>query len=449
MERMDETVIREIVIEVVSRLKAKKEGIIVGVSNRHLHLSSEDFESLFGPNRQLTKIKDLSQPGEFASAETVNLIGPKGTIRNVRVLGPFRENTQVEISKTDGFLLGVKTPVGESRKITGTPGIVIEGPNGKISKEKGLIVALRHVHMDPDYAKMHGVKNGDMVSVKTEGDRGLVFNNVLVRVSEKFRPEMHIDTDEANASDLKSGDYVVLEVMKEIVKSGKKALALFTGGTGGFEEAVQQVKNLREDGWSIDILFTAGAEKLYSKGYLQDKLEGFDLYFESEYTNHHFLGGICMVLIPVLTVNTAVKIALGISDTPATHLVSGALINGIPIVAAKDAGNPRNNRLDNLRSGIRSEAYARKLDSYVKTIEEYGVTLVACRDLSEAARSIGSRERGVDAGPKKRIITKEDIVSAKKDGSRKIFVDSNTKVTSYAEEIAGELGVEILCISQT
>lgn len=210
MERIDEAVIRDVVLEVVGRLKARKEGIVVGVSNRHLHLTRQDFEALFGSNRQLTKVKDLLQPGEFASAETVNIIGPKGTIKNVRILGPFRENTQIEISKTDGFLLGVKTPVRESGKIAETPGIVIEGPNGKISKEKGLIVAQRHVHMDPEYAKLHGVKNGEMVSVKTEGDRGLVFDNVLARVSENFRPEMHIDTDEANASDLKSGDYVGL-----------------------------------------------------------------------------------------------------------------------------------------------------------------------------------------------------------------------------------------------
>ncbi len=210
MERIDETVLREIVKEVVSQLKVKKEGIIVGVSGRHLHLSAEDFEALFGPNRQLTKYKDLLQPGEFASSETVTIIGPRGAIKNVRILGPLRDRTQVEISRTDGFLLGVNAPVRESGKIDGTPGIIIEGPKGKISRENGLIAAKRHVHMDPDYADTYGVKNGDLVSVKAEGERGLVFNNVLVRVSEKFKPELHVDTDEANASDLKTGDYVKL-----------------------------------------------------------------------------------------------------------------------------------------------------------------------------------------------------------------------------------------------
>lgn len=245
-------------------------------------------------------------------------------------------------------------------------------------------------------------------------------------------------------------ELIIKEVMKRVEKSKKKALAIFTGGTVGFEEAVCQVKKLREDGWGIDILFTVGAEKLHSKEYLQDIFEGLGVYFESEYTNHNLLRDTCMVLIPIMTVNTAVKIALGISDTPATHLISRALINGIPVVAAKEASDPRNYRSENFHAGARAEAYSRKLSSYVKNIEEYGVAIVACRDLSEAAvRSVGTGERNSDNNLKKRFITKEDIVNAKKNGSGKIFSDSNTIVTSYAKEIAGELGVEILCISQT
>lgn len=210
MKRMNEAAIREIVIKIVEELKGKNDDIAIGVSNRHLHLSEEDFEALFGSNCQLTKIKDLTQIGEFASAETVNIIGPKGMIRDVRILGPFRKDTQVEISKSDGFLLGVKAPIRESGKIMGTPGIVIEGPNGKITKENGLLVALRHIHMDPEFAEKQGVTNGQMVAVEVQGERSLIFDRVLVRVSEKFRLEMHIDTDEANAADLKSGDVVRL-----------------------------------------------------------------------------------------------------------------------------------------------------------------------------------------------------------------------------------------------
>jgi putative phosphotransacetylase len=225
MEKFDEAAIKAIVDEVLRRLKAKEEGIAVGVSNRHLHLAKEDFESLFGPNREMVKIKDLSQPGEFAAAETVNLIGPRGEIKSVRVLGPCRANTQVEISRTDSYLLGIKVPVRESGRIEGTPGVVIEGPYGKISIEKGLIVARRHLHLDPESARKYGVKNGDTILVKTEGERGVAFDNVLARVSDKYALEMHLDTDEANAADIKSGDlvYVVPKAGKRTEEAEKKA----------------------------------------------------------------------------------------------------------------------------------------------------------------------------------------------------------------------------------
>ena len=211
MERIDEAVIRKIVKEAVRRLEEEKEGIVVGVSNRHMHLSAGDLETLFGKGYQLTKVKDLRQTGEFAAAETCDIIGPKGTIKKVRVLGPLRPKTQVEISMTDAFALGIDAPVRESGKTEGTPGIVIEGPAGRITREEGLIVALRHVHMDPAYANAHGIKNGEFVSVRTKGGRNVVFRDVLARVSDNFKLEMHVDTDEANASGLKSGDFVWLE----------------------------------------------------------------------------------------------------------------------------------------------------------------------------------------------------------------------------------------------
>ncbi|HWQ78604.1 MAG TPA: phosphate propanoyltransferase [Anaerovoracaceae bacterium] len=465
IEKLDEAAIKAIVDEVIRRLKAKEEGIVVGVSNRHLHLSKEDFAALFGPNRELTKIKDLAQPGEFAAAETVNLIGPKGVIKNVRVLGPCRTNTQVEISRTDSYLLGIRAPVRESGKIEGTPGVVIEGPNGKISTERGLIVALRHIHLDTESAQRYGVKNGDTVSVKAGGERGAVFDNVLARVSDQYVREMHLDTDEANAADVKSGDYVQI-VSKTEKKSGIKVLALFTGGTGGFEEAAGQVGKLKEAGWEIGALFTAGAEKLFSKEYLQKKFEGFDLCFESQYGNQNLLKDVRLMLIPVLTVNTLTKVALGIADTPAAHLIAGALMNGIPVVAAKDACDARSFRKSVSGAGNQSEAFARKIDGYVKTAEEFGITLVSSRDLFETATVIGNPPNSAKAkasaavsprkstagsteSPKNRIITREDVVRAKQDGSMKIIISGSTKVTPFAKDAAGELGVEILCISQT
>lgn len=474
IEKFDEAAIKAIVDEVIRRLKAKEDGIVVGVSNRHIHLSEEDFAALFGPNREMTKIRELSQPGEFAAAETVNLIGPKGVIRDVRVLGPCRKNTQVEISRTDSYVLGIKAPVRESGKIDGTPGVVIEGPNGRISLEKGLIVALRHIHLDPESALKYGVKNGDVVSVKADGERGVVFENVLARVSANYVREMHLDTDEANAADIRSGDLVRI-IAKDGNPSaeggGRKALALFTGGTGGYEEACRQIRKLKEDGWEVSVMFTAGAERLFSKEHLESRFKDFDLHFESRCGNQNLLQDVRLVLIPVLTVNTLTKIALGIADTPAAHLIAGALMNGIPIIAAKDACDARTFRKGVSGSEKPSEAFAAKIDGYVKTLEGFGIRMVPAAELSrasaaavsappagQAAAASGKPQNGADrsgmkraAGSdreKTRFITREDVVRAWQDGSMKITIGGNTKVTPYAKDAAGELGVEI-CISQT
>jgi putative phosphotransacetylase len=208
MGKIDEALIKRIVLEVEKKLEEEKGLIPVGVSNRHVHLSQEDLYNLFGYGYELTKFKDLSQPGQFASKETVVIKGPKGKFEKVRILGPVRKDTQVEVSVSDSFKLGIKTPVKESGDIENTPGIIIEGPKGSIEKDKGLIVALRHIHIPEDYAKEHGFQNGEMVTVISEGIRKTAFYNVLVRVSDKYSLEMHIDMDEANSSGLKNGDRV-------------------------------------------------------------------------------------------------------------------------------------------------------------------------------------------------------------------------------------------------
>lgn len=172
----------------------------VNVSNRHIHLSREHLFELFGRDYKLTKWKDLIQPGEFAAMETVIIRGPKGKIEKVRVLGPPRVQTQVEISGTDQFILGVRAPVRESGKLHGTPGIQIEGPGGSIAIKEGLIRALRHIHMRPDDGTKFGVKNGDFVKVRLRGDRTTILEGVLIRIKDRATLEMHIDTDEANAA---------------------------------------------------------------------------------------------------------------------------------------------------------------------------------------------------------------------------------------------------------
>lgn len=177
----------------------------VGVSNKHLHLSQEDLEKLFGPGVELHSSKALKQPGQYAAEEKVDIVGPKGTLKEVRVLGPVRPQTQVELAFTDARALGVSVPVKESGKLDNTPGVQLVGPAGMIEIPAGAIAALRHVHLSPEQAKEAGVTDKQMVSLKVPGERGLIFDNVLVRSGPGHEKEVHLDTDEANAAGLNNG----------------------------------------------------------------------------------------------------------------------------------------------------------------------------------------------------------------------------------------------------
>ena len=173
---------------------------IVETSARHIHLCPADLETLFGAGAELHNKKDLSQPGQFACEEKVQLVGPKGTLM-VSVLGPTRKDTQVELSFTDARTLGLNgVPVRESGDVAGTPGLKLVGPAGEVALAQGVIIAKRHIHMTPADAEAFGVADKDIVSVKLDTTRPLIFGDVVVRVSEKFAPAMHIDTDEANAA---------------------------------------------------------------------------------------------------------------------------------------------------------------------------------------------------------------------------------------------------------
>lgn len=185
-------------------------SIPVGISNRHLHVTQKDLEILFGPGHTLTKTKDLSQTGQFASEETVILVTCKSQIEKVRILGPVRKETQVELSLTDCIKLGIQVPIRESGNLEGTPGIEIVGPAGKILLNSGVIVAARHIHMSPADAENFQVSPGEIVSVFASGVRSITFNQVVVRVREDFVLDFHIDTDEANAANLRNGDLVEL-----------------------------------------------------------------------------------------------------------------------------------------------------------------------------------------------------------------------------------------------
>lgn len=177
----------------------------VGISNRHIHLSQEHIEALFGVGHSLTNMKDLSQPGQYACEETVSLIGPKGTISGVRVLGPARKASQVELTRTDTYKIGVKPPVRDSGKLEGTPGIDVEGPKGRVHLDQGVIIAARHLHMTPEDAIEFSFKDGDYVQAIVSGLRGGILGQVLVRVNPEYALDLHVDTDEGNALDLVNG----------------------------------------------------------------------------------------------------------------------------------------------------------------------------------------------------------------------------------------------------
>ena len=182
--------------------------VLINLSNRHVHLSAEDLAALFGPGYKLTKTKDLLQPGQFACEETITIKGPKGSIQKVRILGPERKETQCEIIASDIFKLGVTgCPTKESGKLDGSFAFEMEGPYGSVKKDKGLIVAMRHIHFDPVSAEKFGVKDNEVVDLKVDGLRGAIFLNVLCRVNAAYTLECHLDFDEGNAVGINSGAY--------------------------------------------------------------------------------------------------------------------------------------------------------------------------------------------------------------------------------------------------
>ena len=189
-----------------SRNECRDGEVPVGVSNRHIHLSKEDVEALFGKGYELTPFKDLSQPGQYACKETLTIIGPSlRPIENVRVLGPVRGKSQVEISTTDSYVLKVKPPVRESGNIAGSSPITIVGPRGVVVLKEGCIIANRHIHMSLDDAAKLGLKDCDTVTVDVDGKRRTRWFDVQVRVHKDFRLEMHVDTDDANAAGIGNG----------------------------------------------------------------------------------------------------------------------------------------------------------------------------------------------------------------------------------------------------
>ena len=215
MEQQTVELITKMVLQTLNQIdeKSQKSGgyqVPVGVSARHIHLTQEHVEALFGEGYHLTKKKDL-MGGQYACNETVTVVGLKlRAIENVMVLGPVRKASQLEVSATDAMKLGIAAPIRESGNVAGSAPIAVVGPKGAIYLKEGCIIAMRHIHMSPADAQAAGVHDGDIVSVKADNERGTVFNQVKIRVHDSFTLEMHIDTDEANASKIKTGDKVTI-----------------------------------------------------------------------------------------------------------------------------------------------------------------------------------------------------------------------------------------------
>jgi len=196
----------ESIVSAVKNGAASEDEVPVGISNRHIHLSREHVDILFGKGYELTKCKDLSQPGQYACKEVLTLVGPSmRAIEGVRVLGPERKQSQVEISRTDSFTLKVKPPVRESGDVKGSAPVTIIGPKGTVTLTEGCIIANRHIHMSEEEGKRFGVKDGEYVDVEMNGERRSLFYDVQIRVHKNFRLEMHIDTDDANAAGVGNG----------------------------------------------------------------------------------------------------------------------------------------------------------------------------------------------------------------------------------------------------
>ncbi len=189
--------------------------IPIGVSVRHVHLSRADCDALFGAGYELTKKRDVTQPGQYVTRETVDLVGPKGELRGVAIINPLRKETQVEVARTDAFTLGVSPPLRESGKLEGTPGITLRGPAGTTTIDHGVILAHRHVHMSPDEAKQIGVQDRDVIKVRVEGEREMTMGDVIVRVHQDFRLDLHVDTDEANAAGLNNDSVVAFDGIQQ------------------------------------------------------------------------------------------------------------------------------------------------------------------------------------------------------------------------------------------
>jgi putative phosphotransacetylase len=267
-EGAPERLIRNIILTVFA--KQGKYLFPVAISARHVHLSKNNFEHLFGLGKTMTRQKDLSQPGQYACEETVEIAGPKGSIKKVRVLGPARNETQVEISVSDSFALGIRPEIRMSGNIEGTPGCTIIGPAGRLTVPKGVIVAARHVHLSEEQAAVYKLKEGDLISVKTPAPREGIIGNIAVRIGKDFDLEVHLDTDEANGNGILCGTILEGACMEALPAESPVSVQL--GGSqaapGGVTKESSPLDLVTER--DVNNAFARGEKTLYctAKGFI-------------------------------------------------------------------------------------------------------------------------------------------------------------------------------------
>ena len=207
---MNPALVEGLSAEIEKRMKRSKLDIPAGVSVKHCHLTREHFKILFGPNAEPKRVKDIKQPGFYAAEEMIDVKGPKGVLKKIRLVAPYRDHTQIELAATDAMSIGLKPPVRESGDVKGSAGATLIGPMGQVDIKEGVIIAQRHLHFSPDEAKAIGIASGEVVRVRagTGGGRSVVFEDVVVRVGPKYSLEFHVDTDEANTAGIVTGDVV-------------------------------------------------------------------------------------------------------------------------------------------------------------------------------------------------------------------------------------------------
>lgn len=429
--------------------------IPIGISSRHIHLSQADTRRLFGPGYQLTVLKQLNQPGEFAARETLQIIGPKGSLQGVRIIGPLRRQSQVEISRTDAFTLGLNPPLRDSSQLQDSPGVALVGPAGSLSLKEGVIIAARHIHLQPAEAERWGLKNGDRVSVRVDGERGLTFGNVLVRVQDNYRLEMHIDTDEANAGGIKNGD--TGRIVGRIFRTSgpgagclPKLLAAISGGSIGFEQGLGELKKLAGD-FQLQLVLSKNAGEIYEGHTGLAALSSLPPLQEGETVSlSRLLEDVQGIVIPVLTVNSAAKLAQGISDTLFLNVIIHSLIKGLPVIAARNAADPEDRERKMLTGKNCSPGMLDLAKANLRKLEKMGIRITDAASLAAETRSLilQKTEGAGSRWPGKRTVITEKDISQESIAAKKIFIPEGAILTPLVLDLIRTKGLEVSRMEQ-